>query len=232
MRSLLTTLAKYKDGITVLVALVLLFVGGFQYFEIAMENRIKNSLDLLERREGDTFVEARTVLIRKWIEHKELQEKFSRTEVYTQELIDEAAKAIFNDTAYRTALFNMSTFYNNAAACSLDGVCDAPTMCASLMGEIQDYLDVNRGYFVFARKIRKEDAISLTLSMPEFVKFCDDELSVRLFARHDRSVECRIDLYLERLIGMHLGGQCSASATQYDLDIERDANRLVIETKM
>lgn len=229
MPSFLKVLKLYKDSITVIIAILILVVGGFQYFDIAVENRIKNSLEFLKRREGDTFVDARRVLIQKWIEHKGLQRKFSKTDVYTQELFDEAAKAIFNDAAYRTAIFNMSTFYTNAAACTLDGICDAPTMCASLMGEIQDYLDINRGYFIFARKIRKEDAISLTLSMPEFVKFCDDDISVRLFARHDRSLTCRIDLYLERLIGVHFGGFCKAKATEYDRELNKEADCLVID---
>lgn len=225
----LDKLGKNKDGITALIAIILLVVGGYQYFVVAVESRIKYSLNLLERREGDTFVNARTVMIQKWIDNENLRSAFAATNTYTPELIGKATEEIFEDSEYRKALYNISTYYTNAAACALDGICDAPTMCASLAGEIQDYLDVNRGYFVYATKIRQEDAVSLTLSMPEFVIFCSSALFVNEASRHDRSWWCRTNLYSQRMIGLHFRKSCAFFATPYQIRIEAEAEKLELQ---
>ena len=215
-----------RDGIGIGIALILLLVGGFQYFDFAVDSRIENGLDVLKRRENATFVEARTTLLMKWLENEDLLQQFSETEVYTSDLIEKATEAIFKDERYRTALANMANFYHNAAACTLDEICDAPVMCASLMGEIQDFLDVNKGYFIYASSVRYEDANTFILSMPEFVELCDDDLFLNVASRHDSSIGCRTGLYLYRFIGTSFGLSCKFKSTAYADEITREVEEM------
>ena len=226
MNAALDWLGTRKDGIGIGIALILLVVGGFQYFDSVVESRIEKGLDVLKRREGDTFIEARTILISKWVENQELREQFTKTSVYTPELIQSATKEIFDDPEYRTALVNMSTYYSNAAACTIDGICDAPLMCASLMGEIQDFLDINRGYIVATKAVRFEDANTIILSMPEFVEFCDQNIFINVASRHDHSLVCRIGRYLDRFVGTSFGLPCEFKSTAYVDKIDLEAEKL------
>ena len=226
MLTALQWLGQKKDGIGIAIALTLLLVGGFQYFDSVVESRIEKGLDVLKRRESDTFVDARTILISKWVENQQLREEFARTSVYTPELIRSATAAIFDDPEYRTALINMSTYYSNAAACTMDGICDAPLMCASLMGEIQDFLDVNRGYIVATKSVRFEDANTIILSMPEFVEYCDRNIFINVASRHDYSVACRIGRYFDRLVGTSFGLSCEFKSTAYVDQVDHEAEKL------
>ena len=222
MDTVLRWLGSRKDGIGIATALVLVLVGGFQYFDSVVESRIEKGLDVLSRRETDTFVKARSTLMTKWFANEELRKEFSQTRVYTPQLIERATAAIFNDREYQNAVADMSTYYSNAAACTIDGICDAPLMCASLMGEIQDFLDVNRGYIVALKKVRFEDANTIILSMPEFVEFCDEDLFVNVASRHDYSVGCRLGRYLYRLIGANFGLGCEFKSSAYVDEIDSD----------
>lgn len=228
MRNLLISLGKYKDGIAISITIILVVVGGYKYFDSIVDKKIQNALSLLKRRESSIFVDARTTLLKEWVENQSLYNKFSQTDDYTDDLYEDISKAIWKNEPYRKALYTISSYYNNAAACALDGVCDGPTMCASLAGEIQDHLDINRPYFVFARMVRKEDAKSLILSLPEFVDFCIEKKNqnVRLFSRHDRSIGCRINLYLERLTGVSIDSFCKPLATDWEKTMIKDAEKL------
>ena len=222
----LTSLGSHKDGIGVIIAVLLLLVGGYQYFDNAVDSRIEKGLDVLKRREARPFVDARTTLMMKWFENEDLRDRFAQSDTYTRELIAAATKAIFEDEEYRTALANISTYYSNAAACAIDGICDAPVMCASLMGEVQDFLDVNRGYFVSLTVVRREDATTLFLSLPEFVKFCNDRLFINVASRHDFSAGCKLGRYLERFLGASFGFSCGFYSTEYAKQIEKEAEQL------
>ena len=229
-RTVLASLGSHKDGIGVVVALLLLLVGGYQYFDNAVDARIEKGLDVLKRREAEPFVEARTTLMMKWFENKELHDRFIQSATYTPDLIAAATESIFNDKKYRKALANMSTYYTNAAACTIDGICDAPIMCASLMGEIQDFLDVNRGYFVSLTAKRREDATTMFLSLPEFVKFCDTRLFINVASRHDFSTGCRVGRYLRRFLGTSFGLSCAFNFTDYAKQIDKAAEKLRNQT--
>lgn len=201
MQRMLGLFARNKDGITSLIATILFVVGVFQYLEYRADTRISNSLDMLKRREASIFVDARATLIRKWLETEGLLEDFKATEFYTDELIQKVSNEIFTDVSYRTALLHISAYYQNAAACTLDEVCDPATICSSLAGEVQDFLDVNQGYFAFARSVRQEDAVSLYLSLPEFVDYCIADAGALVFSRHDRRFFCQAGLYTYRIAG-------------------------------
>ena len=218
--------ATRKDAITAIVAVLALLVGTYNYVEYKRDQRIKVALDHLERRESRIFVQSRGAIARKWIDNEKLISELAETDVYTDELLEKIGREIDLDVEYRKALFNMSTLYTNSAACTLDGLCDAAMMCASLMGEIQDYLDVNFWYFGNATLLRGEDAKALTLGMPEFVEFCDTKLFIRVASRHDRSWNCQFDLGLERLLGFHFGDSCRFASTDYDEKVEKLAARL------
>lgn len=223
MKSVLESLGKHKDGITTLLALVFFIVGAYQYFEIRAESRIEKSLDLLKQREATIFVSARTYVLQKWGEQKNLLQGFAETEVYTPELIAAVRDEILDDAEYRARLFDLSTYYNNAAACALDGFCDLPTMCASLTGEIQDYLDINSGYFAYFAALREEDARSLFLSLPEFVELCQSKIRLFIAYRHDTSFNCRASVFLYRRFGVSSEGGCEFNATRYDNEISEAA---------
>lgn len=220
MKRFLLALGAFKDGVTTLLALILVVVGFYQYLEFRSDKRIATSLNILERREGKIFVEARTKLIKTWFEvDGSLAEAFRQTDKYSDALYSAIDKEIHSDEEYRTALLHISSFYSNAAACVLDGLCDQPTICSSLHGEIQDYLDINRNYFVFLRRLRKEDSVSLYLHHPEFVDDCDQTLMLSLFARTDGSVSCRFARSLHRTTGLALNGYCEGKTASYTQDI-------------
>jgi len=198
----LALFGRHKDGITALIAATLFVLGAFQYLEYRADMRISTALDMLKRRETALFVTARATLIRKWLETEGLLETFRSTQTYTEDLIKAVSTEIFNDDGYRAALLHISAYYQNAAGCTLDGVCDAATICSSLGGEIQDYLDVNQGYFAFARSVRDEDAVSLYLSLPEFVDYCKADLGALVLSRNDQRLLCQSGLYLYRMTGI------------------------------
>jgi hypothetical protein len=214
---LLSLLARYKDGITALIAVTLFVLGVFQYLEYRADLRISTSLDMLKRRETSLFVTARAKLIRKWLETEGLLENFQSTETYTDKLIKAVSNEIFTDEDYRSALLHMSAYYQNAAGCTLDGVCDAATICSSLGGEIQDYLDVNKGYFAYARSVRDEDAVSLYLSLPEFANYCKADLGALMFSRNDQGFLCQTGLYIYRMTGSSwfANANCHQCETKY-----------------
>ncbi len=226
-----SALGNRKDGVLTFIAIVVLLVGGFSYFDSRLDARTRNALEILERREADTFVKARSILVRKWLEEPGLNAAFSATGTYTSELIEKTTEAIFDDADYRSALFDISTYYSNAVACVLDGQCDVPTMCASLRGEIQDYLEINEGYFTEATVLRREDAVSLYRGMPEFVEFCSDKLFVRVASRHDGSTDCRISRYLERFLGLGWESACTFDYTAYGQRVTETAEILRVDAK-
>lgn len=223
---LLGVFAAYKDGITVLIAGTLFVVGGYQYFEVRTETRIEKSLDILKRREQTIFVDARTVALKKWIDTKTLLSEFAGTETYSQELIEKITEEIGQDQAYRIALYNISTFYNNAAACALDGVCDIATLCASLHGEIQDYMEVNKGYMSYATAVRFEDAKSLTLSLPEFSRECRRDIGLNIFSRHDSGFWCRVNMFTYRRLSIGINSACDPIVSKYDWEVEEQAKKI------
>lgn len=227
-RHLIATLGRHKDGITTLLAVLAFLIGGFSYLEFLKDRRIDKALELLKRREAPIFVDARTISIRKWIDNPELRDELANTKVHTPDLIKKVGEAISKDKDYRIALYNLSTLYNHAASCALDHICDALTMCGSLFGEIQEYLDINEAYFVYATKLRQEDAKSLTLNLPEFENFCKQRIKVRYFPRFDRSWKCRIDVNTERLFGFYILGACQNIESEWDQKINRAANELVL----
>ena len=93
-------------------------------------------------------------------------------------------------------------------------------------GEVQDFLDVNRGYVVSLTVVRREDATTLFLSLPEFVTFCNDRLFINVASRHDFSVGCKLGRYLERFVGTSLGFSCGFYSTEYAKQIEKEADQL------
>lgn len=216
MRSFLISFGKYKDGVTTFLAILFVFVGFYQYFEYRSDKRIETALQLLERREGRVFVEARTKLLQTWFEADgSLADALKRTDFYTEELYKEIDSTIHADKQYRTAMLHISSFYSNASACVLDGLCDQPTICSSLHGEIQDYLDINRNYFVFLRTLRDEDSVSLYLHLPEFVGKCDETIFFSLFSRVDSSNKCRFARSLYRTTGFILKDFCKEMTAPY-----------------
>lgn len=226
MKSLLVRFGAYKDGITSLIAVVLLVVGAYQYFEIRGETRIEKSLQMLKQREQSVFVSARTYVLKKWAELPELEKAFAETETYTPDLIKRVTTEIHSDGKYRAHLFDISTYYNNVAACALDGICDLPTLCASLAGEIQDYLDINSGYFAYFAALREEDARALFLSFPEFVERCKSKARLFVAYRHDTSFSCRFNLFLYRRFGFGSNDACRFKATKYDEEITKAAEEI------
>lgn len=203
---------RYSKGVTAVLAIAVTTIGGYQYFEAKVDRKITRAIEVLERREKGAFLDARTTIYRKWLENerlfKNVPEDARKANVYTEEILKLAAREIIPDIEYRIAMLNISTYYTNAAACALDGLCDLPMMCASLMGEIQHYLEINSGYFTYAEGIITEDALTLKLSMPEFVAACDEDVWTNLFSRHDRSYWCAINLKSERIIGLHVPKAC------------------------
>ena len=219
-------LSEIKDAVTTTIAMLVVLVGGYQYFELRSESRIENALEILKRREQAIFVDARTYTVKKFMEGSIFSSELSQNKTYTKEIIEKITKEIQSDELYRNSLLNISTYYNNASACTLDGICDAATMCASLAGEIQDYLSINKGYVSLATFVRQEDAKSLTLSLPEFVEFCDKNIGLNIFSRHDYSTWCSINLFLERRFSIGLNSACIAKASKYDTNIEKDVGKL------
>ena len=219
---LLDRLGRCKDGITVSLAILLVIVGFYQYFEFRSDRKIEASLKILERRESAVFVEARTKLLQTWFEADgNLIEEFAETYIYTDELYKEIDPKIRDDTEYRSAMLQISAYYSNAAACVLDGLCDQPTICSSLHGEIQDYLDINRNYFVYLRRLRQEDSVSLYLHHPEFVEDCGKSIMFSLFSRTDDTFRCRTARKLYRLTGIKISSLCSAMTSDYTKEIIR-----------
>ncbi|MCV0428740.1 MAG: hypothetical protein K5905_25080 [Roseibium sp.] len=192
----------------------------YSYLEYLNDRRIDKALDVLKRREATLFVDARTKLINFWIENETLLKDLKETQQYTDEIYIKAASEILDSKDYVISLHNLSLFYNNAVACALDGICDPITICGSLSGEIQEYLSINRGYFAYAMSIRDEDARSMWLHMPEFMKFCERKAGVRIFSRHDRSSWCQSNVVLERWFGLSFGNACSPTQTKWDERIE------------
>lgn len=223
--------ARHKDGITGLLAASFVVVGAFQYLEYRADLRISAALDMLKRRETSIFVEARAKLISKWLETEKLHRKFAGTEIYTLDLIEAISTEIFADKEYRESILHISAYYHNAAGCAVDGVCDAPMICSSLGGEIQDYLDVNKGYFAFARSVRYEDAVSLYLSLPEFGNYCDADLGALVFSRHDRSYLCQTGLYAYRISGFTglANAFCRPEETDYGQEIIDAAKQIRLQ---
>ena len=201
---LIDKLALKKDGITALIALVLLIVGGFQYFDVKLDGRISNSLEILERREKPLFVSARENTIRKWIDIKKanpaLWSDFVNNKDYTKDIYDAVETEIENDEQYRKDLLSLGLFYQNASAFALDGHCDAVTLCSSLRGEMQDFLDLNKPYLIYAHKVRKEDATSIYLDVPEFVAQCDKGFFLKSLHRLHLTFNLTINLTIKILI--------------------------------
>lgn len=213
----LKRLGQYKDGITVTLALIFFVVGFYQYFEVKAERKISMALNILERREDPIFVEARTTTLQKWFEVN--QAEFLKTSTYTPELLNSIQKFTQKDLKYRTALLHISTFYINAAACVLDGLCDKPTICLSLLGETQDYLNLNKNYFIYLRKSRGEDSLVFYKGLDVFEKQCISNHSLNIFSRMDQSWPCKASLKLYRITGIELGGYCKGSITKYAKEI-------------
>lgn len=213
----LKRLGHYKDGVTVTLALIFFVVGFYQYFEVKAERKISMSLNILERREDPIFVKARTTILQKWFVFN--QAEFLKTSTYTPELLASIEKLIQKDSEYRTALQHISTFYVNAAACVLDNLCDKPTICLSLLGEIQDYLDVNKNYFIYLRRVRGEDSLSFYIGLDVFTNQCISNYGPNIFSRMDQSWSCHASLKLYRITGIELRGYCKGSITGYAKEI-------------
>ena len=219
-------LGTNKDAITATLAIVLVVVGGYQYFVSLRDGKIEKALEILERREEATFIDARTTLIHKWIEHDDLNDDFVRESTYSKELRDKMTTEILADEKYRLAVANMSAYYASVAACALDGICDVPVLCASLMGEVQSYLTVNQGYFTHLRLLIGKDAKSFFLSLPEFVKLCDSDIFMNVASRHDRSTGCRLGVLLRRQVGFSFGFKCEFEFSKYDQTVKEHAENL------
>ena len=219
-------LGSHRDGITAGIALLLIAVGSYQYFKTRSDLRIEKALDVLKRREGKTFVSAKTALANMWMSDEDLCENFIKSDKYTASMTDRVADLIIADEDYRDAVADLSTYYTNVAACTLDGICDASVMCASLMGEIQDFVEVNVDYFARVTMVRREDAKSLTLSMPEFLGFCERRLRLHVASRHDHSLLCQLGRNLYRHLGTGFGWFCGFEASEYDQQVKTKADSL------
>ena len=217
---MLKWLGDRRHGLSILIALVLVLVGGFAYFDGRVDTRIENGLDVLKRREAETFVNARTTLLLMWLKNEELAKEFQRTPTYTRRLLDLNAEAILNDDEYQRAFVDMSTYYSNAAACTLRGICDGPLMCGTLWSETQDFLDVTRGYFEHWKSVRYEDANTLILSIPEFESYCEEKLHLRVASHHDYTSLCGVRLYVYRLTGLDIGLPCKFETSEYVRRVE------------
>ena len=211
---MIIALGKQKDGITTLLAILLIVVGFFQYLEIRHDRRIETALGMLERRESANFVEARTTLLQPLFNPDgELEEAFKESKTYDENLYRKIDDVIHSNPAYPTALLDISIYYSNASACVLDGICARPTICSSLMGEVQDHLDINHNYFAYLSNLRGEDARSLYLHQREFVNYCAENLFFNLYSRTDNSLLCAIAGRLYKLTGWSLDFACSGEDT-------------------
>ena len=227
-QNFLSRLGNYKDGVTVALALIFFVVGFYQYFENKANQRISMALNILERRENSIFVKARTTTIQKWFEVTgALKKEFVATTTYTPELLNSIAESIGDDLNYRAALLNISTFYSNATACVLDGLCDRPTICLSLAGEVQDYLNLNKYYFVYLRKLRDEDSLAFYAGLDVFENQCNSNISLNIFSRMDQSFKCKASLQLYRITGIDLKGYCTGSETKYATEIIAASKKLI-----
>ncbi len=229
----LKAFGSHKDGIVAFAATIAFILGAFQYLEYRSDLRISAALDILKRREARIFVEARDTLVRKWLETEELQSVFASTVIYTDELIEGVSKEIGRDENYRRAVLHISAYYQNVAGCTMDGICDAAMMCSSLAGEIQDHLDINKGYFALARALRDEDAVSLYLGLPEFVNFCVQNAPSFYFSRLDRSRMCQAGLFLNRKTGLSWLAElsCHPQETEYGQSIIDAAKPIKLRLK-
>ena len=221
-------IGSHKDGITVAIAIVLLLVGGFQYFDSRIDARIEQALQMLQRREAPTFVKARTIMLSKWLNSEKLCPEFSATDEYSWNLNVKIKDEILEDESYRDSLVDISNFYSNAAACTIHKICDTPLMCASLMGQVQDFLNLNRDYFVHIGMQRQNDSKTLTLHMPEFVEYCSSKLFINVASQGDRTSKCRWGVYLYRLTNMNFnfGLSCEFKNTKYDQIIDEQIRML------
>lgn len=213
----LTSVAEYKDAVTTWLAIVVAIVGAYQYFDVRSDQRIKAASEILARRESTQFVDARAALVMFVYSNQKLVKSFSEAgATYTPKLLDDFAEIVRRNEAYQKAVTTISPYYINAAACAMDGICDIPTMCASLWGEIQDYLDVNRAYFAYLMSIRGEDAVSLWLGMANFEQLCRSKLKLFVFSRFDNSLKCRLFVALYRRFDFAFDSACTHVISEYD----------------
>lgn len=209
-----------SKAITSLLAITITLVSEWQYWELRIEKKISASLDILKRREGSVFVDARTTVIQKWVMPSKISKTFAESETYDSDLLYAIKEEVKGDADYIRAMLNISLFYHNAASCALDGICDSATLCSSLWAEIQDYQDMHKGYFAHVKSIRDEDVKRFNLTIPEFVAHCQNKISVFVFSRHDQSFKCRVDLRLERRFGYSFGSFCNPQSSVYDKEVD------------
>ena len=197
---------------------VLVLVGIPSYRASIVDKKIDRALNVLTQREKENFSFVRSEII----EQVRLCVNYD-DDTYSHQELDCIAVLAKSNGEHRKKLHLLTTYYHRAAVCVLDGICDGPMVCGTLVGDIDGILGAYSKFFQDTRTKSPLMENTYTLSLQEFVDYCKSKIGVRLFSRHDQRSVCQLNLWFERFVGLSLPGLCVLSANDRSMESNDDS---------